>query len=194
MISSFKNDENSKCNVYQCVNVQGKQSLHLNQGMKKLKINEGSSMRVNKYGSHGKENFFQGKNVQTNKGKAKMVEQPRPTTYKEALQKHNSFSDDQVFNSDEDDCLCERCSHIMARVFGKVAVKIESPLSDIDFGPIVEPKKVESVFSRVEKPKQLRTFKPPIGEPNKWYSMESVSVKPPQKRHFKYGYNPYFHK
>ena len=80
----------------------------------------------------------------------------------------------------------------MARVFGKVAVKIESPLSDIDFGPIVEPKKVESVFSRVEKPKQLRTFKPPIGEPNKWYSMESVSVKPPQKRHFKYGYNPYF--
>ena len=33
-------------------------------------------------------------NVQTNKGKAKMVEEPRPTTYKEALQKHNSFSDD----------------------------------------------------------------------------------------------------
>ena len=51
-------------------------------------------MQVNKYGSHGKENFFQGKNVQTNKGKAKMVEPPRPTTYKEALQKHNSFSDD----------------------------------------------------------------------------------------------------
>ena len=41
-------------------------------------------MRVNKYGSHGKENFFQGKNVQTNKGKAKMVEQPMPTIYKEA--------------------------------------------------------------------------------------------------------------
>ena len=60
-----------------------------------------------------------------------------------ALQKHNSFSDDQVFNSDEDDCLCEQCSHIMARVFGKVAVKIESPLSDIDFGPIVEPKKAK---------------------------------------------------
>ena len=123
--------------------MQGKQSLHLNQGMKKLKINEGSSMRVNKYGSHGKENFFQDKNVQTNKGKAKMVEQLRPTTYKEALQKHNSFSNDQVFNSNEDDCLCERCSRIMARVFGKVAVRIESPLSDIDFGPIVEPKKVE---------------------------------------------------
>ena len=80
----------------------------------------------------------------------------------------------------------------MARVFGKVAVGIESPLSDTNFGPIVEPKKVESVFSRVEKPKQLPTFKPPIGEPNKWYSMEFVSVKPPQKRHFKYGYNPYF--
>ena len=147
---------------------------------------------VNKYGLHGKENFFQGKNVQTNKGKAKMVEQPRPTTYKEALQKHNSFSDDQVFNSNEDDCLCERCSRIMARVFGKVAVRIESPLSDIDFGPIVEPRKVEWVFSRVERPKQLLTFKPPVGEPNKWYSMESVSVKPPQKHHFKYGYN--FHK
>nr|POE91621.1 hypothetical protein CFP56_18575 [Quercus suber] len=123
-----------------------------------------------------------------------MVEQPRPTTYKEALQKHNSFSDDQVFYSDEDDCLCERCSCIIARVFGKVAVGIKSPQSDTGFGPIVEPKKVESVFSRVEKPKQLRTFKPPIGEPNKWYSMESVSVKPPQKRHFKYGYNPYFPK
>ena len=141
---------------------------------------------------HGKENFFQGKNVQTNKGKAKMVEQPRPTTYKEALPKHNSFSDDQVFDFSEDDCLCERCSHIMVRVFGKVVVGIESPQSDTSFGPIVEPKKVESVFLRVEKPKQLHTFKPPIGQPNKWYSMESVSVKPPQKHHFKYGYNPYF--
>ena len=48
------------------------------------------------------------------------------------------------------------------------------------------------MFSRVEKPKQLCTFKPPIGEPNKWYSKESISVKPPQKRHIKYGYNPYF--
>ena len=140
LISSFKNDENSKCNVYQ----------------------------------------------------AKMVEQQRPTTYKEALQKHNSFSNNQVFYFDEDDCLCERCSRIMVRVFGKVAAGIESPLSDTDFGPIVEPKIVESVISRVEKPKKLRTFKPPIGEPNKWYSMESVSIKPPQKRHFKYGYNPYF--
>ena len=43
--------------------------MHLTQGMKKLKTNEGSSMRVNKYGSHGKENFFQGKNVQTKQGK-----------------------------------------------------------------------------------------------------------------------------
>ena len=80
----------------------------------------------------------------------------------------------------------------MARVFRKVVVGIDSPLSDIDFGPIVEPEKVESAFSRVERPKQLLTFKPLVGEPNKWYSMESVSVKPPQKRHFKYGYNPYF--
>ena len=143
LISSFKNDENSKFNVYQCANVQGKQSTHLTQGMKKLKINEGSSMRVNKYDLHGKENFFQGKNVQTNKGNAKMVEEPRPTTYKEALQRHNSFSDDQVFDFDEDDCLCEWCSCIMTRVFGKVAVGIDSPLSDIDFGPIVEPGKVE---------------------------------------------------
>ena len=53
-----------------------------------------SDLNPNKYGSHGKENFFQGKNVQTNKGKAKVVEKPRPTTYKEALQRHNSFSDD----------------------------------------------------------------------------------------------------
>ena len=44
LISSFKNDKNSKCNVYQCVNVWGKQSLHLTQGMKRLKINEGSSV------------------------------------------------------------------------------------------------------------------------------------------------------
>ena len=80
----------------------------------------------------------------------------------------------------------------MARVFRKVVVGIDSPLSDINFGPIVEPEKVESAFSRVERPKQLLTLKPPIGEPNKWYSMESVSFKPPQKRHFKYGYNPYF--
>ena len=63
LINSFKNDENSKFNVYQCVNMQGKQSLHLTQGMKRLKINERSSMQVNKYGSHGKENLFQGKNV-----------------------------------------------------------------------------------------------------------------------------------
>ena len=167
LINSFKYDENSKFNVYQCVNVQGKQSLHLTQGMKRLKINERSSMQVNKYGSHGKENFFQGKNVYTNKGNAKMVEQPRPTNYKEALQRHNSFSNDQVFNSDEDDCLCESCSCIVAWVFGKVAVGINPPLSDIDSGPIVEPKKVESVFSRAERPKQLRTFKPRVGEPNK---------------------------
>ena len=121
-----------------------------------------------------------------------MVKQPRPTTYKEALQRHNSFSNDQVFNSNEDDCLCESCSRIVAWVFGKVAIGIDPPLSDIDSGPIVEPEKVESVFSRVERPKQLRTFKPGVGETNKWYSMESVSDKPPQKHHFKYGYNPYF--
>ena len=77
-----------------------------------------------------------------------MVEQPRPTTYKEALQRHNSFSNDQVFNFDEDDCLCERCICIMVRVFGKVAVGIYPPLSDIDSRPIVEPEKVELVFSR----------------------------------------------
>ena len=126
-----------------------------------------------------KKTSFRARMSKQNKGKAKMVEEPRPTTYKEVLQRHNSFSDDQVFDSDEDDCLCERCSCIMARVFGKVAVGIDSPLSDIDFGPIVEPGKVEWVFSRVERPKQLLTLKPPIGEPNKWYSMESVSVKPP---------------
>ena len=44
LISSFKNDKNSKCNVYQCVNVWGKQSLHFTQGMKRLKFNEGSSV------------------------------------------------------------------------------------------------------------------------------------------------------
>ena len=43
-----------------------------------------------------------------------MVKQPRPTTYKEALQRHNSFSNDQVFKSNEDDCLCESCSRIVA--------------------------------------------------------------------------------
>ena len=43
-----------------------------------------------------------------------MVEQPRPTTYKEVLQRYNSFSNDQVFNSDEDKCLCESCSRIVA--------------------------------------------------------------------------------
>ena len=55
----------------------------------------------------------------------------------------------------------------MAQVFGKVAVRIYPSLSDIDFRPIVELEKVESVFSRVERPKQLHNFKPPIGEPNK---------------------------
>ena len=116
-----------------------------------------------------------------------MVEQQRPTTFKEALQRHNSFSNDRVFDYDEDDCLCERCCRMMAQVFGKVAVRIYPSLSDIDFGPIIELEKVESVFSRVERPKQLHNFKPPIGEPNKWYSTESISDKPPQKRHFKYG-------
>ena len=80
----------------------------------------------------------------------------------------------------------------MAQVFGKVAIRVYPSLSDIDFGPIVELEKVESVFSRVERPKQLDNFKPPIGEPNKWHSTESISDKPPQKRHFKYRYNPYF--
>ena len=56
-------------------------------------------------------------------------------------------------------------SRIMARVFRKVVVGIDSPRSDIDFGPIVELEKVESVFSRVERPKQLFTFKPPVREP-----------------------------
>uniref|UniRef100_A0A2N9IET6 Reverse transcriptase domain-containing protein n=1 Tax=Fagus sylvatica TaxID=28930 RepID=A0A2N9IET6_FAGSY len=141
------------------------------------------------------------------------------TTYKEALVRPPPVNMSQQLETD--DCLCERCGHIMARVFAMAANKTDQARQQIQNqfethnrrressgpqGPYRRelngpqgPYRREQYYSRnynqqFEDPRSNRTFKPPIAEKGRWVTLGSPNLKPIHQKVYKYGFNPNFNK
>uniref|UniRef100_A0A2N9FYZ2 Uncharacterized protein n=1 Tax=Fagus sylvatica TaxID=28930 RepID=A0A2N9FYZ2_FAGSY len=164
----------------------------------------------------GKSTSIQGYNVHIDKGKsvAYPIEQPA-FSYKEILRREPPKPSQE---DSEDDTICERYSHILAKCFTKTKEEDSKRQQEPEIGrpesrsvshsqsiqsrlgpQYVQQKMAQSrltshqtLDSRFESIRRPRMIRPPISEARRWVTLESLGLKPIHRQEYKYGYNPYF--
>ena len=108
----------SKVNLLQVLCPQEKQLVQATQGMSNLRIDQSTTSNQNNSAkSYGRSTSIQGNNVHLDKGKSVAYPIEQPTfSYEEILRRESPKCSQEV---GEDDTICEKCSHILAKCFTK---------------------------------------------------------------------------
>ena len=108
----------SKVNLLQVLCPQEKQLVQATQGMSNLRIDQSTTSNQNNSAkSYGRSTSIQGNNVHLDKGKSVAYPIEQPTfSYEEILRRESPKCSQE---DGEDDTICEKCSHILAKCFTK---------------------------------------------------------------------------
>ena len=135
----------SKVNLLQAFCPQEKQLIRATQELSNLRIERSTTLnKSNSAKANGRSISIQGNNVHVDKGKsvAYLIEQPT-FSYKEMLREEPP----KVSAEDnEDDTICERCSHILAKCFSKTKKKDSNNPQEAEIGRL-KPRSIPRLHS-----------------------------------------------
>jgi hypothetical protein len=169
--------------------------------MSNLRIKRSTtSNRNNSAKTNGRSTSIQGNNVHIDKGKsvAYPIEQPA-FSYKEMLRKEPPKVS---LENDEDDTICERCSHILAKCFSKTKKEDSINPQEVEIGrpkprsiphlhsiqsrlsPQYEqpkmarswPTSYQTLDSRFESIRKPRMIRPSVSEAGRWVTLETLDL------------------
>jgi hypothetical protein len=153
-----KNDK-AKVNSLQAF---GSQERQLVRAMSSLKIERSATKRQSSSAKvSGRSLSIQDKNVHTDKGKnvACLTEQPI-ISYKKMLRKEPQKINSE---SDKDNTICERCSHILAKCFSRTKKEDDYKPPEVEEEPKSVPKSIENSRSESRSAPQVHSIQSRFG-------------------------------